>query len=186
MQGLANRSHVAPGKQVLINGAGGGAGSFAVQWAKSLGAEVTGVDSAEKLAMIRSLGAHHVVDYQQQDFTKNGHRYDLILDLVASHSIFDYRRSLNGDGIYLMVGGTVPHLLQTLFMGSLLSLFSKKKMRVLAHKPNKEAQEILDLVESGKMVAVIDQCFPLQQTAEAFSYFGDGHAKGKVVITIDD
>ncbi len=127
LQGLRDKGQIQPGQKVLINGAGGGAGTFAVQIAKSFGAEVTGVDSTKKLDMMRSIGADQVIDYTQEDFTQNGQRYDLILDLVASHSIFDYKRALTPKGVYVMVGGSMAHIFQTLFLGSLISITGTKK-----------------------------------------------------------
>jgi NADPH:quinone reductase-like Zn-dependent oxidoreductase len=184
LQGLRNKGDLQPGQKVLINGAGGGAGSFAVQLAKHFGAEVTGVDSTIKLEMIRSIGADEVIDYTRDDFTKKGRQYDLILDFVASHSIFDYKRSLASKGKYIMVGGAIPHIFNTLLIGSLISLFSANQMSILGAKPNEGLDDIIRLIESGKVVPVIDRQYPLHQAAEAFRYLGEGKAKGKVVISL--
>jgi NADPH:quinone reductase-like Zn-dependent oxidoreductase len=184
LQGLQNKRQIQAGQKILINGAGGGAGSFAIQIAKHLGAEVTGVDSAEKLEMMRSLAADHVTDYTREDFTRNGKTYDLILDLVASHSICGYRKSLSVGGTYLMAGGSMKHIFQTLFFGSLLSLTGKKKMRILGVKPNKDLDIILNLIESGNVTPVIDRRFALSEAPRAFQHLQDGHAKGKIVIKL--
>jgi len=185
LQGLRDKGKIQSGQKVLINGAGGGAGTFAVQIAKFFGAEVTGVDSTKKLDMIRSIGADLAIDYTQEDFTKNGQRYDLILDFVASHSIFDYKQALTSNGVYVMVGGSVPHLFQTLLLGSFLSMIGSRKMGILAAKPNKGLAFMLELIESGSVIPVIDKRFPLSEVPEALRHLGEGHVKGKVVITFD-
>ncbi len=185
LQGLRDKGQIQPGQKVLINGAGGGVGSFAVQIAKLFGAEVTGVDSTRKLDMMRSIGADQVIDYTQEDFTQNGQRYDLILDLVAYHSIFDYKRALSPKGVYVMVGGSMAHIFQTLFFGSWISLTGRKKMGILGAKPNKDLAFIIELIESGKVIPVIDRQYPLSKVPEALRYLGEGHAKGKVVITLE-
>ncbi len=168
----------------MINGAGGGAGTFAVQVAKSFGAHVTGVDSTRKLDMMRSIGADKVIDYTQEDFTKNGQRYDLILDFAAYHSIFDYKRALSPKGIYVIVGGSSARFFQTVFLGPLISM-TGKKMGLLLHKPNKDLAYMIELFEAGKIKPIIDRRYPLSEVAEAFRYFGEGHARGKVVITVE-
>jgi NADPH:quinone reductase-like Zn-dependent oxidoreductase len=184
LQGLRDKGQIQPGQRVLINGAGGGAGTFAVQIAKSFGAEVTGVDSTSKLDMMRSIGADRVIDYTQEDFTKNGQRYDLILDFAAHHSIFDYKRALSPKGIYVMVGGSNAQIFQGFLLGPLISMTGRKKMGILMHKPNKDLAFMKELFEAGKVVPVIDRRYPLSEVAEALRYFGEGHAKGKVVITV--
>lgn len=184
LQGLSGKVQVRPDQKVLINGAGGGAGSFAVQIAVSLGAEVTGVDSAEKLEMMRSIGAAHVIDYTTEDFTRNGQQYDVIVDMEAHHSIRDYRRALGPAGTYVVAGGSLALVFQVMFLGPLLSLTGKKKMRVLALSQNKDMPRLNELFEAGKVVPVIDKNYPLSETAEAFRYFGEGHARGKIVITV--
>lgn len=185
LQGIYHKVDIRPGHKVLINGAGGGAGSFAVQMAKSLGAEVTGVDNGGKLEMMRSIGADHVIDYVEEDFTKNGQHYDLILDLMGFHSIFDYRRSLNLGGRYVMVGGSTALVNQVIFLGPLISVTGSKKMGLLMHKANKDMDKMIELFEAGKVLPVIDRRYPLSETAEAFRYFGEGKAKGKLVITLE-
>jgi len=184
LQGLRDKGLIQSGQKVLINGAGGGAGSFAIQIAKLFGTEVTGVDSTQKLEVMRTLGANHTIDYTQEDFTQNGLCYDLILDLVASHSIYAYKRSLSPQGRYVMVGGSIPHILQTLVMGSWISLTGDKKMGILGAKANKDLGSILEFIESGKIRPIIDKQYPLAQVPDALQYLGDGHAKGKVVIKL--
>lgn len=184
LQGFRDKRQIQPGQKVLINGAGGGAGTFAVQIAKSFGAEVTGVDSTSKLDMMRSIGADQVIDYTREDFTKNGQRYDLILDFAAYHSIFDYKRALSPKGIYVMVGGSSARIFQVMFLGPWISMTGSKKMGILMHKPNKDLAFMKELFEAGKVVPIIDRRYPLNETAEALRYFGEGHARGKVVITV--
>jgi NADPH:quinone reductase-like Zn-dependent oxidoreductase len=185
LQGLRDKGRIASGQKILINGAGGGAGTFAVQIAKSFGAEVTGVDSTHKLDMMRSIGADRVVDYQREDFTRNGLQYDLIVDFVASHSIFDYGRALSRGGRYVMVGGSVPHIFQALVLGRLISMIADKEMGILGYKPNKGLDFLIELIESGKVVPIIDKQFPLSEVPEALGYLGAGNAQGKVVITME-
>ncbi|MCD4694737.1 MAG: NAD(P)-dependent alcohol dehydrogenase [Bacteroidales bacterium] len=184
LQGLRNKVQVQPGQKVLINGAGGGAGTFTVQIAKLFGAEVTGVDSTGKLDMMRSIGADHVIDYTQEDFTKNGQRYDLIIDHAAYHSFFDYKRALSPGGTYIIVGGSMSLVFKILIMGSLISMFGTKKMRILGHKPNKDLVFMIELFKAGKVKPVIDKRYTLSEVPEAFRYFGEGLTKGKVVITV--
>ncbi len=186
LQGLRNKRQIQSGQRVLINGAGGGVGPFAVQIAKYFGAEVTGVDDSKKLDMLRSIGADHVIDYTQEDFTKNGQHYDLILDIAGYHSIFDYKRALSSNGIYSMVGGSRSTIFQALFIGPLISSAGSKKMGLMAWKPNnkEDLDFIKELIESGKLVPVIDRCYPLIEAAEAFRYFEEGHPQGKIVMTI--
>ena len=184
---LSDRGQIQPGQKVLINGAGGGVGTFAVQIAKSFGSEVTGVDSPSKLDMLRSLGADHVIDYTQEDFTKSGQRYDFILDIVASRSIFDYKRALSPSGVFVLVGGSLVAILQAFLLGPLISMTGNKKMGIVMWKPNnKEDLAILEeLFEAGKVVPIIDRRYPLSETAEALQYLEEGHARGKIVITME-
>ena len=184
VQGLRKKRQIQPGQKVLINGAGGGMGTFAVQIAKSFGAEVTGVDSTSKLDMMRSIGADQVIDYTKEDFTKNGQRYDLILDVAAYHSIFDYKRALSPKGIYVMVGGSNAQIFQGFLLGPLISMTTSKKMGILMHKPNKDLAFMKELFEAGKVVPVIDRRYPLSEVAEAFRYLEEGHHQGKIVITV--
>jgi NADPH:quinone reductase-like Zn-dependent oxidoreductase len=182
LQGLRDKGKVQAGQRVLINGGGGGAGTFAIQYARVLGAEVTAVDSAEKLELMRSLGADHVIDYAKEDFTKNGKCYDLILDTVGGHSLSDFRRALSPTGRYLMVGGSVPLLLSVLTQGTLVSLFTRKKMGLLAIKVNQGLGDLEEQFRSGAVVPAIDKVYALPETSEALRYLGEGRAKGKVVI----
>jgi NADPH:quinone reductase-like Zn-dependent oxidoreductase len=188
LQGLRNKRRIQSGQKVLINGAGGGVGPFAVQIAKYFGAEVTGVDNSKKLDMLRSIGADHVIDYTQEDFTKNGQHYDLILDIAGYHSIFDHRRALSSNGIYFIVGGSRFTIFQALFLGPLISLAGRKKMSLMGWKPNnkEDLDFIKELVGSGKLVPVIDRRYPLNEAAEAFRYFEEGHPQGKIVITMEN
>ncbi len=183
---LSDKGKIQPGQKVLINGAGGGVGTFAVQIAKSLGAEVTGVDSPSKLDMLRSIGADHVIDYTQEDFTKSGQRYDFIFDVVASRSIFDYKRALSPSGVFVMVGGSGAAILQAFLLGPLISMTGNKKMGIVMWKPNNQEDLAIleELFEAGKVVPVIDRCYPLSEVSEALRYLEEGHAKGKVVITM--
>lgn len=184
---LRAKREIQPGQKVLINGAGGGVGTFAVQIAKYFGAEVTGVDSAEKLDMLRSIGADHVVDYTKEDFTKNGQSYDLILDVAAYHSIFDYKRAFSPKGIYLIVGGSRTAIFQALFIGPLISMSGSKKMGI-PMKPNKREDLVFvkELIEAGKVTPVIDRRYSLSEVGEALRYLEEGHNKGKIVITGGD
>jgi len=184
LQGLRDKGQIQPGHKVLINGAGGGAGTFAVQIAKSFGAEVTGVDSTRKLDIMRSIGADHVIDYTQEDFTKSGQRYDLILDEATHHSIFDYKRALNPKGIYVTAGGSIARIFQVVFLGPLISMTTSKKMGIMMHKPNRGLDFMKELFEAGKVKPVIDKRYPLSEVPEALRYFGKGHNRGKVVITV--
>ena len=186
LQGLRDKGKIQKGKKVLINGAGGGAGTFAVQIAKSFGAEVTGVDSRKKLEMLRSIGADHVIDYEQEDFTKNGPVYDLILDVVTYRSIYEYRRALSPGGIYVMLGGgSYSRVFQCMVLGPLISMTGSRKMGILMHKPNKKDLNILtEFFEAGKIAPVIDKRYTLAEVTEAFRYYGEGLALGKIVITV--
>ena len=183
LQGL-NKGRIQSGQKVLINGAGGGSGTFAIQIAKLIGAEVTGVDSKDKLDTMRSLGADHVIDYEQENFTKQGKLYDLILDVQAHHSIFDCKRTLSPEGVYVFVGGTNAQASQAIFLGPLISLIGNKKMVVLLHKANKDLDSLKELLSTSNVAPCIDKCYPLNEVPEAFRYFGEGHVKGKAVITV--
>jgi NADPH:quinone reductase-like Zn-dependent oxidoreductase len=186
MQGIHNKGKVQPGQKVLINGAGGCTGMFAVQLAKLYGAEVTGVDYSSKLDFMRSIGADHVIDYTREDFTKSGHQYDLILDVVAHRSVFAYRRALAPNGRYFAVGGSMGTLFQILLIGPLIGRGGGKKIRILAVIPNLEDMaRMTELCEAGKVVPVVDRRYPLSEVPEALRYLGEGLAKGKVVITVD-
>lgn len=184
VQGLHDKGNLQSGQKLLINGAGGGVGTFALQIAKLYGAEVTGVDSGEKLEMLRSLGFDHVIDYQKEDFTKNGQQYNLILDVKTNRSMFDYSRALRPNGRYVTVGGSMGLLLQALTLGPLISLISKKKILIVALKVNKDLDYINELFEAGKIKPVIDGPYSLEEVPKVFRLFYEGLHKGKVVITI--
>jgi NADPH:quinone reductase-like Zn-dependent oxidoreductase len=185
LQGIRDKGQVQPGQKVLISGAGGGAGTFAVQLAKLYGAEVTGVDNTGKLDFMRSLGADHVIDYTREDFTKNGKQYDLILDVVAHRSVFAYKRALRSNGSYFLAGGSVATIFQILLLGAWIRGTTGKKIRILAVRPNlKDLVYITELYEAGKVVPVIDRRYTLSEVAEAIRYLGEGRAKGKVVVTV--
>ena len=191
LQGLRDKGKIQPGQKVLINGASGGVGTFAVQIAKSFGADVTGVCSTRNLDMVRSLGADYVIDYTKEDFTKNGQRYDLILDNVGTQPLSGFRRVLNPNGILVMIGGGGPNdggLIGPLgrpVKALLLSPFISQKMGMLMAELNKKDLTILgDLMQSGKVTPVIDRTYPLSQIAEAIRYLEQGHARGKVIITM--
>jgi NADPH:quinone reductase-like Zn-dependent oxidoreductase len=185
LQGLRDQGHIQPGQKVLINGASGGVGTFAVQIAKAFGAEVTAVCSTRNLEMARSIGADHVIDYTKEDFTQNGQQYDLILAANGYHPLSAYKRALTPKGIYIFVGGLPKQTCQSLFLGPLISKRDGRKMTSVMKRANqKDLLLIKDLLEDGKIRPVIDECYPLSKTSEAFRYFEKGHARGKVVITI--
>ena len=186
VQGIREKGQVQPGQKVLINGAGGGAGTFAIQLAKLAGAEVTGVDNTEKLGSMRSLGADHVIDYTKEDFTKNGKQYDLILDVIAYRSIFAYTRALAPNGTYFFVGGSVALLFPILFLGPLIRRITGRNIKLLSVQTDaKDLMYIAELIQACKVTTAIDKRFPLSEAAEALRYLGEGHAKGKVVITVE-
>ena len=186
LQGLRDKGRIQQGQKVLVDGASGGVGTFAVQIAKSFGAEVTAVCSTRNVDTARSMGADHVIDYTREDFTNSGQRYDLILAANAYHSIFAYRRALSRDGTYVMAGGGWAQIVQTLVLGPLLSLIGRKKMCLfMANIHQKDLVVLKDLLEAGKVVPVIDRRYPLSQAAEAIRYLEKGHARGKVVITVE-
>jgi len=185
LQGLRDKGHIQPGQKVLINGASGGVGTFAVQIAKSFGAEVTAVCSTGKLNLVRSIGADHVIDYTQEDFTRNGQHYDLILAANGDRSISDYKRALAPNGTYVMTGGSTSQMFQALLFGPLITMSGSKKMGAAGAGPNKkDLASMKELLEAGKVVPVIDRCYPLREVADAIRYLEEGHAKGKVVITV--
>jgi NADPH:quinone reductase-like Zn-dependent oxidoreductase len=183
LQGLRDKGRIQPGQKVLIDGASGGVGTFAVQIAKSFGAEVTAVCSTRNMETARSLGADHVIDYTRENFTKSGQRYDLILGANARHSIFDYRRALSQDGIFVIAGAGLARMLQTVLLGPLLSAMGSKKTRFFLAKINhKDLVSLKGLLETGKVTPVIDRRYSLSKAAEGLSYLAEGHAQGKVVI----
>ena len=183
LQALRKAEELLPGQKVLINGAGGGVGTFAIQLAKRSGTEVTAVDASHKLDVMRSVGADHVIDYAEQDFTRTGERYDLIVDCQNFRAMSDNRRALNPGGTYAMVGGT--GVLRLLLMGFWASLTSEsRKFRLVAVGPNKGLSELKALVEDGKLIPTVDRTYPLSEVPEAMRYFGQGLHKGKLVIAI--
>jgi len=186
LTGLRDKGQIQPGQKVLINGASGGNGTFAVQIAKSFGAEVTGVCSTRNLDMVRSIGADHVIDYTQEDFTQNEQRYDLIVATAGYRSIFDYKRALSPNGIYVSTGGAEAQSYQAMFLGPFISMTGSKKMGASVAKTNQKNLVFMkELLEAGKVVPVIDRRYPLSEVAEALRYYGEGHSQGKVVITVE-
>lgn len=185
LHALRDKGHIQPGQKVLINGASGGVGTFAIQLAKYFGAKVTTVCSTRNLDMVRKLGADHVIDYTQEDFTKNGEHYDLILAANGYHPIFDYKNALRPKGVYVMSGGSGTQMFQAMLLGPFISMTGSKIMRSVSSKPNKKDLVFMkELLEAGKVVPVIDRHYPLSEVAEAIRYLEEGHAKGKVIITM--
>ena len=183
LQALRDKGEVQPGQKVLINGASGGIGTFTVQIAKYLGAEVTGVCSTRNMDMVRSIGADHVIDYTQKDFTQNGQSYDFILDIVANHSLSDTRRALTPNGTLIPNSGTKG--MGYIVKANVFSLFVPQKTRTFVSMPNNDDLATLkELAEAGKVTPVIDRTYPLSETPEAIGYVEQGHTQGKVVITV--
>lgn len=184
VQGIRDKGRVGPGKTVLVNGAGGGAGSFAVQLARHYGAEITGVDGPEKLELMRSIGARHVVDYTREDFAHGTRRYDLILDLAAYRTVFESRRALAPGGIYLVAGGSGTATWQSVFLGPLISSRTKGRVAMLlAASRSENLSFMLALVAAGEVVPVVDRSYPLEQAGEALRRVGEKRSQGKVLIT---
>jgi NADPH:quinone reductase-like Zn-dependent oxidoreductase len=184
LQGLRDYAKVQPGQKVLINGAGGGAGTFAVQIARAYGAEVTAVDGPVKLDMLRSIGADHVIDYTREDFTRTGQQYDVILDMAAYRSIFESRRSLTPNGIYLMAGGSGTALCQAAFLGPFISRTGRGRVKLLLADAKRDDLAVMtSFFASGQVVPVIDGCFPLGEAAAALRRVGEKQSRGKVVIS---
>jgi NADPH:quinone reductase-like Zn-dependent oxidoreductase len=189
LQALRDMGQIQPGQQVAIYGAGGGVGTFAVQIAKAFGAEVTAVCSTRNVEMVRSIGADHVIDYTQTNFLKSGQRYDLILAVNGYHPILAYRRALTPNGRSVLVGAS-SHLMQALFqtmlLGPVISRVGKKKTGFFTMNLSQAGLVLIkEMLEAGKIVPVIDRRYPLSETAEAIRYLEEGHARGKVVITVD-
>jgi NADPH:quinone reductase-like Zn-dependent oxidoreductase len=181
LQGLRDKGQIQSGQKVLINGASGGVGSFAVQIAKSFGTEVTGVTSTRNLDLVRSIGADHVFDYTQEDFTQNGQRYDLIFDAVGNRSVSDYQRALSPNGLCAVAGFTsLSRMFQIMLLGG-----KKVGMMETAKGNKKDLLFIKELLEAGKVVPVIDRCYPFSDVADAIRYLETGHAQGKIVITVE-
>jgi len=185
LQSLRDKGQIQSGQKVLITGASGGVGTFAVQIAKSFGAEVTGVCSTSKMEMVRSIGADHIIDYTQEDFTKSGKLYDLILDVAAYGSILDRKHSLSPKGIYVCIGGSMAKYFQAMFLGPLISMIGNKKIcSNLGNPTQKDLIFLLELFKADKVVPVIDRRYPLSEVAEALRYLEEGRARGKVLITV--
>jgi NADPH:quinone reductase-like Zn-dependent oxidoreductase len=182
LQGLRDKGEIQPGQKVLINGASGGVGTFAVQIAKSFGAEVTGVCSTRNLDLVRSIGADQVIDYTQKDFTSSGPNYDLIFDIAGNRSVSETMRALRPQGTHVSCAISVVALL----LGPLISMFGNKKVVQLSHSPDTKDLAIMkEILEAGKVVPVIDKSFPLSEVAEAVRHYENGHPQGKVVITVE-
>jgi NADPH:quinone reductase-like Zn-dependent oxidoreductase len=187
LQGLRGGRRIKPGDRVLINGASGSVGPFAVQIAKAYGAQVTGVCSTTKVEMVRRLGADHVIDYTREDYTRSAQRYDWIVDVAGNRSILECRRALEPEGVYVMVGGPTARIFGALFLGPLISRVGSRKMGLMMWwKPFKTEDVVLlkELIDAGKIKPVIDRRYPLHEVAEALRYLDEGHARGKVVITV--
>ncbi|MHB1315764.1 MAG: NAD(P)-dependent alcohol dehydrogenase [Christensenellales bacterium] len=184
LQGLRNLGNIQPGQKVLICGAGGGVGNFAVQLAKYFGAEVTTVCGTRNAALVRSLGADFVVDYTQEDYAKSGKRYDLILAVNGCQPLSAYKRALSPKGTAVIVGGALSQVIKSMLLGPVMSM-GGRKIRTLAAKPDaKDLEFAIRLVEEGKIKPVIERRYPLNETAEAVRYLAEGHARGKVIITV--
>jgi len=187
LQALLYHRKIQSGEQILINGAGGGVGTYGLQIAKLFDAEVTCVDKAEKLDTLTKLGADYVIDYEKEDFTQNGKTYDRIIDVMMNRSFFKYKRSLNPNGIYAVVGGKTHRIMQVALFGFLKTKYANKdgkKLGLVLHKANKGLEYLTDLIESGKVKSIIEKSFPLNQTADAFRYFEENNFTGKIVITM--
>ncbi|UCH88921.1 MAG: NAD(P)-dependent alcohol dehydrogenase [Thermoplasmata archaeon] len=182
VQGLRDKGQVKKGQRVLINGAGGGVGTLGVQIAKLAGAEVTCVDAKEKLDLLTSLGADHVIDYKKVDYTKTGKQYDLILDNVVTRSMFSYKRTLRPGGRLLMIGGDIPRIIRIALTAPLIS--GRKKLGILGLRPNVGLDYLNELFEAGKLKIMIDRTYKLKEVPEAFRFFGTAKHKGKIVITV--
>jgi NADPH:quinone reductase-like Zn-dependent oxidoreductase len=189
LQGLRDKGRIQPGQKVLINGAAGGVGTFAVQIAKSFGVHVTGVCSTRNVDLVRSIGADHVIDYTQEDFTQSGQRYDLVYDCVGNHSLSAFRRVMTSRGNYVMVGGPAGRWIGPMdraLKALLLSLFVSQNLSMFLASTNKEDLIVLkELIEAKKVTPVIDRCYTLSEVPEAVRYSEEGHARGKVVITLE-
>jgi NADPH:quinone reductase-like Zn-dependent oxidoreductase len=183
LQALRNKGNIQPGQKVLICGAGGGVGTFAVQLAKQFGAEVTAVCGEQNVKLVQSIGADHVIDYNKNDFTKSGKCYNLVLAVNGNHSLSAYKRVLAPMGVYVMVGGALSQVMKSLLFGGFMSI-GTRKMRFLAAKPNTKDLEFIIKLDDGRIKPVIDRYYPLHETAEAMRYLSDGHAHGKVVIEV--
>lgn len=185
VQGLIDKGKLQQGQQILINGAGGGVGTFAIQIAKLYNAEITAVDSESKLDMLRSVGTDHVIDYKKEDFTTNGKQYDLILDVKTNRSLFDIARALKPNGSYVTVGGSTRRLFQALLVAPWIKMTKNKKIGIVALKTNKDLLYMNELFESGKVKPIIDGHYKLEDVPAAMTYYSTAAHKGKIVISID-
>jgi len=185
LQAIRKAQRLEPGQKVLVNGAGGGVGTFAVQLAKLAGTDVTAVDSSHKLDVVQAIGADHVIDYRKQDFTKTGQRYDLIVDCQNFRSMIENRRALRPGGTYAMVGGSIPRVYQ-LWLLNILASFTRedRKLCLVAEGPNKRLSELKESIDTGKLKPIIDRVYTLKEIPEAMRYFSEGRHKGKIVIAI--
>jgi len=188
LQALRNHGHIKPGQKVLVNGAGGGVGTFAVQIAKSFGAEVTAVTNTGNLDLARSIGADHVIDYTKEDFTRKGQRYDLICDIASNHSISDYKRIMNPNGTFVVVGWKDKIIMRLLYFAirrPFASRGDKRFVFFIAKSNQEDLVTLKELMEEGKILPVIDRRYTLSETAQAIKYLEEGHTRGKVIITMD-
>lgn len=186
LQSLYNDVSIKPGDKVLINGAGGGVGTFALQIAKSMGAEVTCVDSYHKLEMLCNLGADQVIDYQYEDFAERNIHYNLIIDVIADRSVFAYKRALLPGGRLVVIGGTIPCILQVGILGALITVNDDRKLGILVHEPNKDLDLLLNLIKKGHVKPVLDSTYTLKDVPHALQRLGDGKALGKIVIKVSE
>jgi 2-desacetyl-2-hydroxyethyl bacteriochlorophyllide A dehydrogenase len=185
LQALRDCGRIQAGQKVLINGASGGVGSFAVQIAKALGADVTAVCSTNKVEMMQTLGADHIIDYTQTDVTKNGQEYDLVIDAAAYRSVFDYRSILKPDGTYVLIGGSISRLFQVLLFGSIISRIMRRKLKCLMAKPNRSDLVMLkEMIEAGKIVPFIDQTYNLSEVPTAIRQLEQRQVRGKIAISV--
>lgn len=185
LQGLRDKGHLQPGQKVLIHGASGGVGTFAVQVAKAFGAEVAAVCSTRNVEMARSMGADEVIDYKKEDFAKRGEHYDLIFAANGNRTLADFRRALTPDGLCVIAGGTMRQIFRGMLFGSLVTMGSRQKItNIAAQSDAQDLAYLAELLEAGKVRPVIDRCYPLSDTADALRYLGDTHPSGKVVIQI--
>jgi NADPH:quinone reductase-like Zn-dependent oxidoreductase len=186
LQGLQGRGRLKPGQQVLVNGASGNVGPFAVQIAKSFGAEVTGVCSAGKIDLVRSIGADHVIDYTREDVTRRAQRYDWVVDVVGNRSILEWRRVLKPGGVYATAGGPTARIFEALLLGPLMRLSGNRKMGLLWWKPFKQEDvaTLRALIETGRIKPAIDRTFPLREVPQALRYLQEKRAAGKIVVTV--
>lgn len=184
-QGLLEQGKLTSGQRILINGAGGGVGTLGIQMLKSFGVNVTGVDSAEKLDLMKNMGFDSVIDYTKTDFTTTGEKYDLIFDTKSYKSVFKYARSLNKNGIYVTAGGSMFRVLEVALLGPLISFFTSKKLSVLILEPNKGLEQISKFVDKGQLRPLIDGPYDFDKIPELIQYFGEGRHYGKIVVEID-